>query len=296
MDIVSDTASYCAQFLNSKSPGVYGRIIENCRDIGRDALKRDYYVPPTLKKMTYRKYDGTGILAINRTQQEFCSRGRQMEAVIGKKHVISTPDLHLAVLVDNSDQMTAWARSVMLGQEIPEECAPLTLAKIATIALFEQIRDAQTRSLIAFGSGVDTYDSIDYRRLLAENGSGCCRLDLALSELLRMRWDLRRGERQLIILTSMPPDTGTGILLDEIGVQEASLIYMRRMTRNGVRILYLPIFTQMELVDTKIGVCSSRNFVKRIHKLGIAVSLIGRSDTFVQAMRVGIKQMLRSAV
>ncbi len=184
----------------------------------------------------------------------------------------------------------------MLGRKIPEERAPLTFAKIATIALFEQIRDAQTRSLIAFGSGVDTYDGIDYKRLLAENGSGCCRLDLALSELLRMKWDLRRGERQLIILTSMPPDTGTGILLDEIGVQEASLIYMRRMTGNGVRILYLPIFTQMELVDTKIGVCSSRNFAQRIHKLGIAVSLIGRSDTFVHAMRVGIKQMLKRAV
>jgi hypothetical protein len=296
MDIVSDTASYCAQFLNSKSPGVYGRIIENCRDIGRDALKRDYYVPPTLKKMTYRKYDGTGILAINRTQQEFCSRGRQMEAVIGKKHVISTPDLHLAVLVDNSDQMTAWARSVMLGRKIPEERAPLTLAKITAIALFEEIRDTQTRSLITFGSDVDTYDGIDYRRLLAENGSGCCRLDLALAELLSMGWDLRKGERQLIILTSMPPDTGTGVLLDEIGVQEASLIYMRRMTKNGVRILYLPIFTQMELVDTKIGVCSSRNFAQRIHKLGIAVSLIGRSDTLVHAMRVGIKQMIQRTV
>ncbi|MEA1868734.1 MAG: hypothetical protein U9N09_01025 [Euryarchaeota archaeon] len=43
-------------------------------------------------------------------------------------------------------------------------------------------------------------------------------------------------------------------------------------------------------------VCSSRNFAKRIHKLGIAVSLVGRSDTFVHAMRVGIKQMLQRAV
>ncbi len=68
---------------------------------------------------------------------------------------------------------------------------------------------------------------------------------------------------------------------------------MQRMVKNGVRILYLPIFTQMELVDTKIGVCTSRNFAQRIHKLGIAVSLIGRSDTFVRAMRVGIKQMLQ---
>ena len=296
MDIVSDTASYCAQFLNSKSPGVYRRIIENCRDIGRDAFKRDYYVPPTLTKMEYRQYNGTGIIAINRTQQEFCARGRRMDAVIGKERVMSAPDLHLAVLVDNSDQMTAWARSVMLGRKIPEEHAPLTLAKIATIALFEEIRDAQTRSLITFGSDVDTYEGIDYKQLLAENGSGCCRLDLALAELLRMKWDLRKGERQLIILTSMPPDTGTGILLDEIGVQEASLIYMRRMTKNGVRILYLPIFTQMELVDTKIGVCSSRNFAQRIHKLGIAVSLIGRNDTFVHAMRVGIKQMLQRTV
>ncbi len=293
MDIVADTASYCAQFPKNKSPVVYQRIIENCRDIGRDALKRDYYVPPTFKEMAYRQYDGTGILAINRTQQEFCTRGRRMDAIIGRARVRSTPDLHLAILFDNSDMMTAWARSAMLGHEIPIERAPLTLAKIATIALFEEIRDAQTRLLIAFGSSVDMYNNLDYRRLLATDGSGCCRLDLALSELLRMSWDVRRGERQLIILTSMPPDTGTGVLLDEIGVQEASLTYMQRMVKNGVRILYLPIFTQMELVDTKIGVCTSRNFAQRIHKLGIAVSLIGRSDTFVRAMRVGIKQMLQ---
>ncbi len=116
MDLVSDTVSYCAQFLNSKSPRVYRKIIGNCRDIGRDALKKDYYVPPTLKKMAYRQYDGTGIIAINRTYQEFCARGRRMDAVIGKERVMSTPELHLAVLVDNSDQMTAWARSVMLGR------------------------------------------------------------------------------------------------------------------------------------------------------------------------------------
>ena len=52
----------------------------------------------------------------------------------------------------------------------------------------------------------------------------------------------------------------------------------------------------MELVDTRIGAYSSRNFAKRIHKLGIAVSLIERSDTFIHAMRVGIKQMLQRAV
>jgi len=71
---------------------------------------------------------------------------------------------------------------------------------------------------------------------------------------------------------------------------------MRRMVRQGVRILYLPIFTQMDLVDMMIGAYTSRSFAQRIHELGIAVSLIGRTDTFVPALRFGIKQMLQHRV
>lgn len=293
MDIVFDTAAYCAQFLENNDRRIYQRIIENCRLIGNDALKRDYYVPPKFERMAYRQFDGTGIIAVHRTQQEFCTRGRQMDAVIGKMRIRSSPAIHLAILCDNSDHSTAWARSGMLEQEIPEQNAPLVFAKIITIALFEGICDAETRSFIAFGSDIDIHDSIDYERLLAANGSGCGRLDLALAALLGMKWDLRSGERYLIILSSMPPDTGTGVLLDDIGIQEKSLIYMRRMIREGVRILYLPIFTQMELVDTRIGAYTSRSFAQRIHGHGIAVSVIGETDTLVHTLSAGIKQMLR---
>ncbi|RLG19617.1 hypothetical protein DRN77_08605, partial [Methanosarcinales archaeon] len=223
-------------------------------------------------------------------------RGRRMDAVIGRMRVRSTPVLHLAILFDNSDCMTAWARSEMLEQEIRPDSAPLIAAKIAAIALLEGIRDAETRLFITFGSDIEVQREIDHNRLLAADGSGCCRLDLALAELLRMRWDIRSGERHLFILTSMPPDTGTGVLLDDIGIQEASLVYMRRMVRQGVRILYLPIFTQMDLVDMRVGAYTSRSFAQRIHELGIAVSLIGRTDTFVPALRFGIKQMLQHRV
>ena len=296
MDIVSDTASYCAQFLEGNNRRIYQRIIDNCRQISNDVLKRDYYIPPTFEEMAYREYDGTGNIAIHRTQAEFCTRGRRMDAVIGRMRVRSTPVLHLAILFDNSDCMTAWARSEMLEQEIRPDSAPLIAAKIAAIALLEGIRDAETRLFITFGSDIDVQREIDHNRLLAADGSGCCRLDLALAELLRMRWDIRSGERHLFILTSMPPDTGTGVLLDDIGIQEASLVYMRRMVRQGVRILYLPIFTQMDLVDMMIGAYTSRSFAQRIHELGIAVSLIGRTDTFVPALRFGIKQMLQHRV
>ncbi|MEA1944623.1 MAG: VWA domain-containing protein [Euryarchaeota archaeon] len=296
MDIVSDTASYCAQFPEDNNRRIYQRIIDNCRQISNDVLKRDYYVSPTFEEMAYREYDGTGIIAIHRTQAEFCTRGRQMDAVIGRMRARSTPALHLAILFDNSDSMTAWARSEMLEQDIRPDSAPLILAKIAAIALLEGIRDAETRLFITFGSDVDVHSDIDHSALLAADGSGCCRLDLALAELLRMSWDIMSGERQLIILTSMPPDTGTGVLLDDIGIQEASLVYMRRMVRKGVRILYLPIFTQTDLVDTMIGAYTSRSFAQRVHELGIAVSLIGRTDTFVPALRSGIKQMLQHRV
>ena len=299
-DLVDDTLTYCAQFLEKREPRIYRRIIDNCRNIGSDVLKRDYYVPPSLERMEYQPYDGAGIIAVNRTQQEFCTRGRQMGAVIGRSRARSKPALHLAVVLDNSDQMTAWARTRMLGREVPGKDAPSAFAKIATIALLEKTCDAETRSLVTFGSDtradINIHGDLDYRALLAADGAGCCRLDLALASLLRMRWDIRKGERQLIILTGMPPETGTGVLLYDIGIQEASLLYMRRMVRKGVRILYLPILPQTELIDTRIGAYTSRTFAQRIHELKIAVSVIGRADTFVYALRGGIKQMLQQSL
>ena len=295
MDLVSDTAAYCVQFMQKSNLRTYQKIIDNCRNIGTDALKRDYYVPPTSERMAYQQYDGTGKISISRTQAEFCTRGRWMDTVVGRGRIRSTPALHLAIIVDNSDSMTAWSRSGILKEDLPEERAPLVFAKIAAIALLDGLTVAETKTLITFGSEIDFYESVDYKRLLRANGSGCGRLDLALAELLRVRWDLRSGERQLIILSSMPPETGTGILLEDIGVQEMSLIYMRRMVRDGVRILYLPIATQMELVDTMIGAYTSRSFAQRVLSLGIAVSVLGRADMFIPALRGGVKQMLQSS-
>jgi hypothetical protein len=296
-NLVTDTLAYCAQFLEKHNPRIYRRIIDNCRNIGGDVLKRDYYIPPSLKQMAYQPYRGAGVITVNRTQQEFCTRGRQMGAVIGRSRARSKPALHLAVVLDNSDRMTAGAQSEMLGREVSCKDAPSAFAKIAAIALLEATRNAKTRSLITFGADtcadINIPGDIDYGALLAADGAGCCRLDLALASLLRRRWDLRNGERQLIILTGMPPETGTGVLLDDIGVQETSLLYMRRMVREGVQILYLPILPQMGLIDTRIGAYTSRTFAQRIHELRIAVSVIGRADTFVPALCGGIKQMLR---
>lgn len=298
-DLVAGTLTYCAQFLEKRKPRIYRTIIDNCRNIGSDVLKKDYYIPPSLERMKYRPYGGAGIIAVNRTQQEFCTRGRQMDAVIGRSRARSKPALHFAVLFDNSDQMTAWARTRMIGRKVPGKDAPSAFAKIAAIALLEEICDAETRSLITFGSDIsadiDVHGDIDYGALLASDGAGCCRLDLALASLLRMRWDVRKGARQLIILTGMPPGTGTGVLLDDIGVQETSLLYMRRMVREGVRIMYLPMLPQTGLIDTRIGAYTSRTFAQRVHELRIAVSVIGRADTFVQALRGGIKQMLQQS-
>lgn len=299
-DRVTDTLTYCAQFLEKHNPRIYRRIIDNCRNIGSDVLKRDYYIPPSLKQMAYQPYRGAGIITVNRTQQEFCTRGRQMGAVIGRSRVWSKPALHLAVVLDNSDRMTAWAQAEMLGREVPCKDAPSAFAKIAAIALLEATRNAKTRSLITFGADtcadINIPGDIEYWTLLAADGAGCCRLDLALASLFRIRWDLRNGERQLIILTGMPPETGTGVLLDDIGVQETSLLYMRRMVREGVQILYLPILPQIGLVDTRIGAYTSRTFAQRINELKIAVSVIGRADTFVHALRGGIKQMLQQSL
>ena len=56
-----------------------------------------------------------------------------------------------------------------------------------------------------------------------------------------------------------------------------------------------PVPVQMGLIDTRIGAYTSRTFAQRIHNLRIVVSVIGRADTFVHALRGGIKQMLQQS-
>jgi len=165
--------------------------------------------------------------------------------------------------------------SEWLGCEVSCTDAPSAFAKIAAIALLEATRNAKTRSLITFGADtradINIPGDIDYGTLLAADGAGCCRLDLALASLLHIRWDLQNGERQLIILTGTPPETGAGVQM------------------------HLLILAQMGLIDTRIGAYMSRTFSQRIHNLRIVVSVIGRVDTFVHALRGGSRQMLQQS-
>jgi len=81
--------------------------------------------------------------------------------------------------------------SEWLGREVSCTDAPSVFAKIAAIALLEATRDAKTRSLITFGADtradINIPGDIDYGTLLAADGAGCCRLDLALASLLHIR-------------------------------------------------------------------------------------------------------------
>lgn len=118
-NLVTDTLTYCTQFFEKHNPRIYRRIIDNCKNIGSYVLKKDYYMPLTLKRMAYQPYRGAGTTAINRTHQEFCTRGRQTSAVIGRSRARSKPALHLAVVLDNSDLMTAWHKLRCSGARFP---------------------------------------------------------------------------------------------------------------------------------------------------------------------------------
>lgn len=277
----------CAEFLeNLDNNFLYEKIIHECKRFG-DFLKVNYFVPPTIRRMVYRPYEGTGIISINKTTQEFCTRGKRLDSVITKTRVKDVRSLHLAILYDKS----------RIAQKYH------AIAKIATISLLEGIgKSADDVNIILFNSKIyGPYNKIQctYKKLLLSNGngpSGNSRFDLALGKLLQMEWYKREGSRHLIIIGGSLPLSDKNILLDDIEVQETTILYITRLFEKGVKILYIPIFTEEEdFVDEMIGAYSARSFAKKIANIGVAVSEIN-SFSDLQKLRNGIREMLISRI
>lgn len=293
-----DLASMCVKYREKPDSVLYYDIVKECSRIGSRYLRSDFYVPPSPGLISYAPYDGTGMISIDRTVESFSARGRRLDNIISRKRIKEILKTHVAVLYDDSDQMTGVWQSRVLGEQVDEIMTPATLAKIAAITLIESVgRRADNTDVIVYGSDVlGPYNrhQVSYRDILGKNGSGLARLDLALARLLQKEWEMRKGTKYLIMLSGGLPYIGRNILLDDIEVQESVFVYLHRMLRLGVRALYIPFNTDERLLDTWVGGYTLKNFARKMARIGVAVSPVSDIAELPECLREGIKKMMAS--
>ena len=289
-------ASMCHEYPSDPyNTELYGKIVSTCSELAYKYLRTDYYIPPTVGRMVYRKYNDGGEIHINRTIQEICSKGRSMDAIISRQRVKDIRMDNFAFVIDRSDLFTSKV-SRKAGTHIDASKNLKTLEDIAAISILESIKKtSDIIDIVTYGNDVKgpfNEQQHTYRKMLLDEGEGANRLDLALARLLQLQWDRRPGVKHLVILTSGMPETGRMNLLDDIEVQESVLQYLDHMQKRGVRILYIPVMVDEEFANKRVGSHSPRSFAQKIARIGIPIAELGDLETLPEVIRDGLKQML----
>lgn len=287
----------CTMCMENSHDIAFHELIRECGTIGNHSLWFNFYIPPALGKLARSRYDGIGAVDIDRTVQEICIHGRQLGSVISRTHQKEKQRTNLAVLIDNSAQMTAQWISKKLDEEIHPEDSPQILIKIAAISILESLgRKADATDIIIFGEDVEgpfNLSQLSYKELLQQTGSGLSRLDLGLAKVLQMEWEMRPGSRLLFILGGGLPYMGRNILIDDIEVQINVLYYLKRMMGHGVKVVYFPFFTHMGHLDERVGAFSPRSFAKKIRQAGASVAEINSELSLPHGLRNGLINMMK---
>ncbi len=294
--IEGDLALRCVSYIDHPHDLTYNALIRECGSIGNSYLRINFYVPPSIGRTAYLPYDGKGTISIDRTIQEVCTHGRRLDSIITRAHVKDKQRTSLAILIDNSFQMTSDWQGDKLGQVVKPEKAPHILAKIAAVSILESLgRDVDEIDIITFdddAQGPFNQWQLPPRELLKMKGGGLSRLDLGLAKLLQLEWEARPGDRILFILGGGLPFTGTNIVIDDIEVQVNVLYYLNRMLRQGVKATYIPFFTNDKLGDERVGGFSPRSLANKMRQLGVAVSEIDSESSLPIGLMNNFREMM----
>ena len=294
--IEGDLALRCVSYIDHPHDLTYNALVRECGSIGNSNLRINFYVPPSIGRTAYLPYDGKGTISIDRTVQEVCTHGRRLDSIITRAHVKDKQRTNLAILIDNSFQMTSDWQSNKLSQVVKPEKAPHILAKIAAVSILESLgRDVDEIDIITFdddAQGPFNQWQLPHRELLKMKGGGLSRLDHGLAKLLQLEWEARPGDRILFILGGGLPFTGTNIVIDDIEVQVNVLYYLNRMLRQGVKATYIPFFTNDKLGDERVGGFSSRSLANKMRQLGVAVSEIDSESSLPMGLMNNFREMM----
>lgn len=292
----SELAKLCTSFIENSHDITLNALVRECADIGNHNLKFNFYIPPSLGLPDYIPYEGRGTIDIDHTIREISTNGRRLESIIARTHMKQKQKTNLAILIDNSAQMTANWISEKLENEIKSEDSPQILIKLATISILESLgKKADDTDIIIFGEDVEgpfNQSQLSYKELLQKTGSGMARLDLGLAKLFQLEWEMRSGSRLLFILGGGLPYIGENILIDDIEIQINVLYYLERMMRHGVKVVYIPFFTKEGYLDEHVGAFSPRGFAEKIQQIGVNVTEINNEESLPLGLRNSLINMM----
>ncbi len=294
--IEGELALRCLSYMDHPHDLTYNALIRECGTIGNSNLRVNFYIPPSIGRTVYQPYEGKGSISMDRTLQEICTRGRRIDSIIARLHVKDKQRTNLAILIDNSLQMTSDWQSDKLGQVVKPEKAPHILAKIAAVSILESLgRDADEIDIITFdddAQGPFNQWQLPPKDLFKMRAGGLSRLDHALAKLLQLEWEARPGNRILFILGGGLPYTGTNVVIDDIEVQVNVLYYLNRILRQGVKATYIPFFTNDKLGDERVGGFSARSLANKMRQLGVAVNEIDSESSLSMGLRNNFREMM----
>lgn len=291
---VRDACSRC--MADPGSVRAYDDLITGCRSIGRNFLRLYNIVPPTMERMVYGQYQGTGIINFNKSISEFCNKGKSLEGMIARQRKRDVKKVRFAVLYDDSNSMTSWWRNQTLSETISEADSPQTYAKVACISLMEGLGRDTEISMWKFGTdarGPFNLTTNMYRELIASNGSGGSRLDLALRSMLDNGWDKRSGAKIAIILTDGIPEYGRSVYAEDVIATVNTLDMLKQLVRHKVHVLYLQLATDESRKYRKIGGYTMVEFGEEVQRLGCIYMSVRSKDKIEASMYKGLNSVMK---
>jgi hypothetical protein len=274
----------------------YDDLLTGCRSIGRNFLRLYNIVPPTMERMVYEPYQGTGIINFNKSISEFCNKGKSLEGMIARQRKRDVKKVRFAVLYDDSNSMTSWWRNQTLSETISEADSPQTYAKVACISLMEGLGRDTEINMWKFGSEVNGPFNLTtniYRELIASNGSGGSRLDLALNSALDYGWHKRSGEKIMVIITDGIPEIGRSVYAEDVITTLNTLDMLKLLIRNNVQVLYLQLTTDESRNYRKIGGYTMIEFGEAIKRLGCVYMCVRSKEKIEASMFKGLNSVMK---
>lgn len=273
----------------------FQRLLRGTRAVGHHLLRSYGFHAPTQRKIVYGKFDGKGSISFQKTISEFVAYGRTIDNIVSRLRVQLARKLNIAIFYDDSSSMTAWWRNKFFSYEqISEEKAPQTSAKIGCLALLEAFGREADVIVVTFGSTTDgpyTAKNVSYRELIKKNGSGGTRLDLALRKLLAMRWHERAGPKLIIVFTDGLPETGKRDYEEDVKIQKVALKYIRNLLDSGTKILWVPIFTDERLARFKAGDYDARSWAEKMRSMGAFIAEVNDTGKLLDVVFKSLKEV-----
>jgi hypothetical protein len=274
----------------------FDNLITGCRSMGRSFLRLYNIVPPTMERMIYHSYDGTGIINFNKSISEFCNKGKSLDGMIARERRRDVRKVRFAVIYDDSNSMTAWWRNATLAEKGEEADSPQTYAKVACLSLMEGLGREAEVSLWKYGSDVHGPFNMTtnmYREIIASNGSGGSRLDLALQSVIDNGWGQKSGAKIMIILTDGLPEIGRSIYAEDVLAAAATLESIQKLIHHKTHVLYLQLTTDESRKYRKIGGYTMVEFGAEIQRLGCTFMKVGSREKIEVSLFKGLNATMR---